>query len=104
MVFRSYSLNASQTLKETRVNHLVMMWYDLLPFVPFTACFHSFSVPCSYAFCDVLPHTLLFLLQVEVPPLTTGETLVKEVMTTPSAVPLGMEKEPPSSDVAKEVK
>ena len=36
-----------------------------------------------------------FLLQVEVPPPTTSETLVKEVMTTPLAVPLSMENEPP---------
>uniref|UniRef100_A0A7N2MIW2 TIR domain-containing protein n=1 Tax=Quercus lobata TaxID=97700 RepID=A0A7N2MIW2_QUELO len=55
---------------------------------------------CTYAFCDVLPLALLFLLQVEVPPPTTGGTLVKEVMTASSAVPLGVEKEP---DVTKEV-
>ena len=73
-----------------------------LPLVPFTACFHSFPMLCSYAFCDVLPHTLLFLLQVEVPPPTTSETLVKEMMTAPFAVPLGVEKEPPSGDVTKE--
>ncbi|XP_030936028.1 TMV resistance protein N-like [Quercus lobata] len=57
-------------------------------------------VLCTYAFCDVLPLALLFLLQVEVPPPTTGGTLVKEVMTASSAVPLGVEKEP---DVTKEV-
>lgn len=80
-----------------------MMWYSLLPLVPFIACFHSFLVLCSCASCDVLPHTLIFLLQVKVPPPTTSETLVKEVMTTPSVVPLGVEKEPPSGDVTKEV-
>ena len=68
--------------------------------MPFSVCFHSFSVLCTYAFCDVLPLALLFLLQVEVPPPTTGGTLVKEVMIASSAVPLGMEKEP---DVTKEV-
>ena len=32
----------------------------------------------------------------------TSETLVKEMMTAPFAVPLGVEKEPPSGDVTKE--
>ena len=79
-----------------------MMWYSLLLLVPFIACFHSFLVLCSCASCDVLPHTLVFLLQVKVPPPTTSETLVKEMMTAPFAVPLGVEKEPPSGDVTKE--
>ena len=92
--FLSYSPNASQAPREARVSHLVMMWYDLLPLVPFTACFHSFLVLCTYAFFDVLPHTLLFLLQVEVPSPTTSGTLVKEVMTTTSTIHLGVEKEP----------
>ena len=47
---------------------------------------------CTYVFYDVLPLDFLFLLQVEVPPLTTGGTLVKEVITTHSAVPPGMEE------------
>ena len=47
---------------------------------------------CTYAFYDVLPLDFLFLLQVEVPPPTTGGTLVKEVITTHSAVPPGMEE------------
>ena len=34
----------------------------------------------------------------------TGETLVKEVMIAPSAIPPGVEKEPPSGDVTKEVR
>ena len=34
---------------------------------------------------------------------TTGGTLVKKVMTTPSTIPIGVEKEPPSGDVTKEV-
>ena len=37
------------------------------------------------------------------PPPTTGETLVKEVMTTSFVVPLSVEKEPSSGDVTKEV-
>ena len=102
--FLSCSPNASQTPREARVSNLVMMWYNLFPLVPFTACFHSFSVLCSYVFCDALPYTFLFFrLQVEVPPPTTGETLVKEVMTTPFVVPLRVEKEPFSGDVTKEV-
>ena len=51
-----------------------------------------FKVLCTYAFYDVLPLDFLFLLQVEVPPSTTGGTLVKEVITTHSAVPPGMEE------------
>ena len=58
----------------------------------FSVCFHSFPVLCTYAFYDVLPLDFLFLLQVEVPPPTTGGTLVKEVIITHSAVPLGMEE------------
>lgn len=58
---------------------------------------------CTYAFCDVFPLAFLFLLQVEVPPSTIGGTLVKEVITAPSAVPLGMEDEPPSGGVTEEV-
>ena len=92
--FLSCSPNASQTPRNARVSHLVMMWYELLPFVPFTACFHSFSVLCTYAFCDVLPHTLLFLLLVEVLLPMIGGTLVKEVMTAPSVIPLGVERSP----------
>ena len=65
--------------------------------------FVLFPVLCTYAFCDALPHTLLFLLQVEVLPPTTGGTFVKEVMTAQSAVPLGVEKEPLSGDMTKEV-
>ena len=58
----------------------------------FSVCFHSFPVLCTYVFYDVLPLDFLFLLQVEVPPLTTGGTLVKEVITAHSAVPPGMEE------------
>ena len=59
---------------------------------PFSICaffvhFHSFSVLCTYVFCDVLPLAFLFLLRVEVRPLMIGEIQVKEVMATPSAVP-----------------
>ena len=71
-----------------------MMWYGPLLFVPFSVCFHSFLVLCTYAFCDVLPLAFLFLLQVEVPPPTTSGTLVKELTTTLSAVPLSVEEEP----------
>ena len=39
----------------------------------------------------------------KVPPPMTGKTLVKEVITTPSVVPLDVEKEPPSGSVTKEV-
>ena len=39
----------------------------------------------------------------EVPPPKTGGTLMKEVMTVPSAVPPGVKKELPSGDVTKEV-
>ena len=47
--------NASQTPKEARVSHLVMMWYGPLLFVHFSVCFHSFPMLCTYTFCDVLP-------------------------------------------------
>ena len=40
----------------------------------------------------------------EIPPPTTGGTLVKEVMTAPSVVPPGVENEPPSGDVTEEVR
>ena len=103
--------NASQTPRETRVSHLVMIWYGPLLFVHFSVCFHSFPVLCTYTFCDVLPLAyssfFLFLfsfLQVEIPPPTTSGTLVKEVMTAPSVVPLGVENEPPSGDVTEEVR
>ena len=33
----------------------------------------------------------------------TGKTLVKEVITAPSVIPLDVEKEPPSGSVTKEV-
>ena len=42
-------------------------------------------------------------MQVKVPPPTTGGTLMKEVMTTQSVIPLGVEKEPLNGDVTKEV-
>ena len=58
---------------------------------------------CTYAFCDVLSLVFLLLLQVEVPPPTIGGTLVKEVIIATSAVPLGMEEEPPSGGVTEEV-
>ena len=49
-------------------------------------------------------HLLFFsFLQVEIPPPTTGGTLVKEVIIAPSAVPLGVEKEPSSGGLTKEV-
>ena len=49
-------------------------------------------------------HLLFFsFLQVEIPPPTTGGTLVKEVIIAPSAVPLGVEEEPSSGGVTKEV-
>ena len=37
--------------------------YCVFPFSfsTFFVCFHSFSVLCAYAFCDVLPLTFLFL-------------------------------------------
>ena len=81
-----------------------MMWYGPLLFVPFSVCFHSFLVLCTYAFCDVLPLAFLFLLQVEVPPPTTSGTLVKEVITAPSAVPLGVEEEPLNGGVIEKVR
>ena len=40
----------------------------------------------------------------EIPPPTTGGTLVKEVMTAPYVVPTGVENEPPSGDVTEEVR
>ena len=46
---------------------------------------------------------LFFLLQVEVPPLVIGGTSMKKVMTTQSAVALGVEKEPLSGGMAEEV-
>ena len=39
----------------------------------------------------------------EVPLPMTGKTLVKEVITAPSVIPLDVEKEPPSGSVTKEV-
>ena len=71
--------------------------------MPFSVCFHSFLVLCTYAFCDVLPLAFLFLLQVEEPPSTTGGTWVKEVMTIPSIVPPSVENKPSSGDVTEEV-
>ena len=47
--------NTSQTPREAKVSHLVMMWYGPLLFVHFSVCFHSFPVLCTYTFCDVLP-------------------------------------------------
>ena len=79
------------------------MWYGPFLFVPFSACFHSFLVLCTYAFCDFLPLAFLFILQVEVPPPTTGGTLVKEVTTALSTIPLGVEVDPPSGEVTEEV-
>ena len=37
------------------------------------------------------------------PPPTTGGTLMKEVMTTQSVIPLGVENKPLNGDVTKEV-
>ena len=75
-LFFPYSPNVSQTPREARASHLAMMWYAPLLFVPFSICFHSFPIQCTYTFCDVLPLAFLFLLQVEVPPPMIGRTLV----------------------------
>ena len=52
--------NVSQTPRDARASHLTMMWYGPLLFVPFSVCFHSFLMLCTYAFGDVLPHAFLF--------------------------------------------
>ncbi|KAL4620007.1 hypothetical protein ACB092_06G122900 [Castanea dentata] len=57
--------------------------------MPSFVYFYSFLMPCTCAFCNVLPLAFLFLLQVEVPPLMTGGTLMKEVTTASFAVPIG---------------
>ena len=80
-----------------------MMWYDPLLFMSSSVCFHLSLMLCTYAFCDVLPLTVLFLLQVEVPPPTTGGTLLEEVITAPSTVSPSVEEEPPSGGVIEEV-
>ena len=103
VIFFPYGSNAIQTLREARASHLAMMWYGFLLFVPFSVCFHSFPVLCTYAFYDVQPLAFLFLLQVEVPHRTTNGILVKEAITTPSIVLLGVEEELLNGGVTKEV-
>ena len=72
--------------------------------MPFTVCFLSFSGAVYMCIFVMFRHIhFFFLLQVEVPPPSTSGTLVKEVMTAQFATHLGVEKEPPSGDVAKEV-
>ena len=82
---------------------MVMMWYDPFLFVPFSVCFQPFLVLCTCAFYDVLSLVFIFLLQVEVPPPTTGGTLVEEVIATPSTVSLVVKEEPPNGGVTEEV-
>ena len=55
----------------------------------------------SVMFCHLF--FFLFLLQVEVPHPTTNGILVKEAITTPSIVLLGVEEELPNGGVTKEV-
>ena len=81
----------------------MMMWYNPFLFVPSSVCFHPSLVLCTFAFFDVLLLVFLFLFQVEVPPLTTGGTLMEEVTAAPFVVFLVMEKEPPSGGVTEDV-
>ena len=97
------SPSTSQTQRKVRANPLVMMWYGLLPLVPFTVCFLSSSNAMYICIlCGVLPLTPFFFflfLQVEVPPPMIDGALVKEVITAQSTTALGVEKEPPSGGV-----
>ena len=71
--------------------------------MPSSVCFHPSLVLCTYAFCDVLLLVFLFLLQVEVPPPTTGGTLMEEVTAAPFVVFPVMEKGPSSGGVTEDV-
>jgi len=96
--FLPYSPNASQTPREAGVSCPVMMWYDLLLFAS------------TLLWCYVLMHFVMFcylfffsFCRWRYLPPTTGGTLVEKVIAAPSAVTSGVEEEPPSGGMTKEV-
>ena len=76
----------------------IRAFFYLLP-----AFFYLLPTFSGAMYLCILSLVFLFLLQVKVPPLTTGGTLVEEMIATPSNVSLVMEEEPPNGGVSEEV-
>ena len=84
-VERERERKISQTLREQRVNLLVMMWYGPYLLILFHFLLSFFLWHCVFFFfffyvLSIASSRLSFLLQVEVPSPMTGGVLVKEVV------------------------